>query len=86
LHTELMLLHTKPGLSIEEVLAATTANFNKAYGWQTGQLKPGFEADILILDKNPLTDLANLTSINRMFSNGVEIDREALLVNYKNHE
>ncbi len=81
LHTELRLLHTKPGLTIEEVLAAATVNFNKAFGWPVGQIKPGFDADILLLDKNPLQDLENLTAINRLFSNGQEIDREALLKN-----
>jgi len=86
LHTELMLLHTKPGLSLEEVLAATTVNFSSAFGWKVGQLKPGFEADILIIDKDPLQDLANFTAINRMFSNGIEINRDSLLINYKNHE
>lgn len=86
LHTELMLLHTKPGLTIEEVLAATTVNFNKAFGWQIGQIKPGFEADILLLDKNPLEDLENLNSIIRLFVNGIEIDHQELLVNYQNLE
>ncbi|RLD24815.1 MAG: hypothetical protein DRI71_01430 [Bacteroidetes bacterium] len=86
LHTELMLLHTKPGLTIPEVLAAATVNFSKAFDWQIGQLKPDFEADILILDGNPLEDLNNLNTINRMFNNGIEIDHKDLLVNYKNHE
>jgi len=85
LHTELMLLHTKPGLSIEEVLAAATVNFSDAFGWKVGQLKPGFEADILILNKNPLRDLANLTAIDRMFNNGIEIDRDNLLANFNPH-
>ncbi len=86
LHTELMLLHTKPGLSLEEVLATTTVNFYHAFGWRVDQLKPGFEADILILDKDPLQDLANLNAINRMFSNGIEINRDSLLINFANHE
>ncbi len=86
LHTELMLLHTKVGLTIEEVLAASTVNFNKAFGWKVGQLKPGFEADILILNKNPLDDLENLTTIHRLYNNGLEIDYENLLVNYANNE
>ena len=86
LHTELMLLHTKPGLSLEEVLAATTVNFSNAFGWKVGQLRPGFEADMLILDKDPLQDLANFAAIDRMFNNGIEINRDSLLINYKNHE
>jgi len=86
LHTELLLLHSKVGLTIKEVLAATTVNFNKAFGWNIGQLKPGFEADIIILDKNPLEDLSNLTSIYRMFNNGIEINYANLLVDYTNHD
>jgi len=86
LHTELMLLHTKAGLSLEQVLAATTVNFSNAFGWKVGQLKPGFEADILILDKNPLEDLANFTAISQMFNNGIEINRDSLFLNYANHE
>jgi Amidohydrolase family len=84
LHTELMLLHTKPGLTIEEVLAATTVNFNKAFGWKVGKLKPGFEADILLLDQNPLQDLKNLNTIYKIYSNGIELDHQQLLINYKN--
>ncbi len=79
LHTELQLLHTKPGLTNEEVLAAATVNFNKAFGWNVGQLKPGFEADILILDKNPLENLDNLTAIHTLIVNGKAIDYTRLL-------
>lgn len=79
LHTELMLLHTKAGLSIEEVLAATTSNFNKAFGWKIGRIKEGFEADLLILNKNPLEDLDNLNSIDRIFIDGKELIPEELL-------
>lgn len=86
LHTELELLHSKAGLSIEETLAATTINFNKAFSWQVGQLKPGFEADILILNDNPLENLNNLNSIDKLFNNGVEINHKDLLINYQNHE
>jgi len=79
LHTELMLLHTQVGLSNEETLAAATVNFSIAFGWNIGRIKPGFEADLLILNSNPLDDISNLTDINQMFSNGKLIDRNALL-------
>ena len=86
LHTELMLLHTKPRLSLEEVLAATTVNFSHAFGWKVGQLKPGYEADILILDEDPLQSLENLNAIDKIFNNGIEVNRDSLLINYANHE
>ena len=79
LHTELMLLHTKAGLTNEEVLAATTSNFNKAFGWKIGSIQPGFEADLLILNKNPLDDLSNLNTIDKLFVDGVEIIHSDLL-------
>ncbi len=79
LHTELMLLHTKVGLTIEEVLAATTSNFNKAFGWKIGRIKEGFEADLLLLNKNPLENLENLNSIDRIFIDGKELFPSELL-------
>ena len=79
LHTELMLLHTKAGLSIEEVLAATTSNFNKAFGWKIGRIQAGFEADLLLLNKNPLEDLDNLNSIDKIFIDGKELNPSELL-------
>ncbi|MDA3906318.1 MAG: prolyl oligopeptidase family serine peptidase [Bacteroidales bacterium] len=78
LHTELELLH-KIGLSNRDVLRAATVNFSEAFGWKTGKLQKGFEADILILDKNPLEDLENLNSIAHLFNNGAEVDLEQLM-------
>jgi len=78
LHTELELLH-KIGLSNRDVLMAATVNFAEAFGWKTGKLKEGYEADILILDKNPLEDLENLNSIAYLFNNGEEVDLDKLM-------
>ncbi len=78
LHTELELLH-RIGLSNREVLSAATSNFSEAFGWKTGKIAKGFEADILILDKNPLENLAHLTSIKHLFNNGREIELAPLL-------
>ena len=86
LHTELMLLHTKPGLSIAETLAAATVNFNKAFGWPVGKIAPGFEADMLLLNRNPLDDLTHLQDIDKLFNNGRLINRDSLLLNYRNHD
>jgi dipeptidyl aminopeptidase/acylaminoacyl peptidase len=78
LHTELELLH-RIGLSNREALAAATTNFSNAFGWKTGKVQQGFDADILILDKNPLDDLANTKAISVLINNGKVIDREQLL-------
>ncbi|NOX46468.1 MAG: amidohydrolase family protein [Chlorobi bacterium] len=80
LHNELGLL-TRIGLSNREALAAATTNFNKAFGWKTGKIEKGFEADILILDKNPLDKLENLKEIDVLINNGKVLDRNNLLKN-----
>ncbi len=78
LHQELEVLH-KIGLSNREVLASSTSNFNKAYGFKFGKIKKGFKANILILDKNPVIDIINLKGQKRLILNGKEIDLEKLL-------
>jgi len=85
LHTELMLLHTKAGLTNEEVLAATTANFNNAFGWKVGKIRAGFEADLLLLNADPLKELSNLTKIDRLFIDGKELDPTTLLKQTNDH-
>ena len=51
-------------LSPEETLRCATSNAARALGLdgRTGALLPGFAADIVLVDGNPLTDLAALTS------------------------
>ncbi len=79
LHTELMLLHTKVGLTIEETLAAATSNFGEAFGWKIGKIQAGYEADLLLLNANPIDRLSNLTRIDRLFVDGKELVPETLL-------
>lgn len=79
LHTELELLHSKVGLTNEEVLAATTINFNKAFGWKIGRIKKGFKANLLVLNKNPLENLEHLNQIETIFLNGRELKPAELL-------
>lgn len=78
LHQELKVLH-KIGLTNREVLAASTSNFNDAYGLNFGKIKKGFKANILILDKNPVDNLENLKENKQLILNGKEIDLEKLL-------
>ena len=79
LHTELWILHEKIGLTRREALAAATTNFSKAFGWKNGKIEKGFAANVLILNQNPLEDLAFLKEINTVILNGEIIDRKALI-------
>ncbi|MFK5889253.1 MAG: hypothetical protein QM486_00815 [Flavobacteriaceae bacterium] len=78
LHQELEVLH-RIGLTNRQVLAASTSNFNAAYGFKFGKIKKGFKANILILDKNPLDTLVNLKNGKRLLLNGKEINLKSLL-------
>ncbi len=78
LHQELEVLH-RIGLTNRQVLAASTSNFNDAYGFNFGEIKTGFKANILILNKNPLTDLENLKGDKMVILNGKQIDIQSFL-------
>ena len=78
LHTELESLK-KLGLSNREVLATATSNFHLAFAWKTGKIEKGFSANILILNKNPMESLENLTNIQTLILKGKEINRQNLL-------
>ena len=78
LHQELEVL-SRIGLSNREVLAASTSNFNDAYGLNFGRIKKGFKANILILEKNPLVDIKNLKKEKIVILNGKQIDLEGLI-------
>lgn len=69
LHTELEMLQ-KIGLSNRQLIASASSNFNEAFGWKKGKLQTGFDADLLILNKNPLEDIENLKDIDKLFLKG----------------
>ncbi len=60
LHTELQLMHRYIGLSKREVLAASTLNFSKAFGWKIGRVRKGYKANLILLKENPLHRLEEL--------------------------
>jgi hypothetical protein len=79
LHTELQLL-TRIGLSPRQALAAATGNFGEIFRWaKVGQVKAGYNADLLVLDENPVKDIRNLKKIRMVILNGEILDRGKLL-------
>jgi imidazolonepropionase-like amidohydrolase len=44
-----------------------------------GQIKAGYNADLLVLDENPVNDIRNLKKIRMIILNGEILDREKLL-------
>lgn len=69
------------GLSELDILRSCTINAAKGFGKETewGSLEQNKIADILLLDKNPLTDLSALSNIQTVIHRGVVIKTEELL-------
>jgi len=77
LHDELESLH-KAGMSNSQALQAATtipATYLKS---NTGKIALGYEANLVLLDKNPLENIANTKTIHTVISMGQVFDRQLL--------
>lgn len=79
LHDELGLL-VEAGLSPAKALAAATSEAARYLGREEelGRVAPGMLADLVLLDANPLTDVANTRRIRAVMSRGRLYDRARL--------
>lgn len=77
LHDELQSM-TKAGLSPAQSLRSATAIPAGRMGHQTGVLRPGYRADMVLLGANPLDDIANTRSVEAVIVNGSCFDRDRL--------
>jgi hypothetical protein len=71
LHEELFLMVEEAGLSPIEALRTATINPCVFLGYEkSGKIAPSFYADLVLLDKNPLENIENTTTINTVIKNG----------------
>jgi len=77
LHDELKSL-SGTGLDNAEILRQVTKNAGEWMAQKTGQIKVGYEADLVILDKNPLQHISHTKSINVVITDGKLLDRTEL--------
>lgn len=79
IHEELSLL-VDAGLSPLAALQAATRNAARALGWEahTGTITIGRDADLVLLDGNPLDNITNTTRIRAVVRAGRVLDRVAL--------
>jgi imidazolonepropionase-like amidohydrolase len=65
-------LMNKFGMPAADVLRADLINGARLLDWPNdiGQLKPGFYADIIAVDGNPLADISAVTRVNFVMKNG----------------
>ena len=71
------------GLTPMQILQCATGNAAKLFGGDTGahigQIAPGFFADLVILNSNPLDDIAHASDIDRVIKNGVIYPADSIL-------
>jgi imidazolonepropionase-like amidohydrolase len=71
------IVQTAAGIAMQPVAALRTATSTAAaacgLAGRKGRLAPGFDADILAVDGNPLADLAALHSIRAVFARGTRV-------------
>jgi imidazolonepropionase-like amidohydrolase len=78
-HVELELLVTRVGLTPMQALVVGTKTSAENLGLSDlGTIAPGKSADFIVLDANPLDNIANTRRINRVYLRGQEIPRGAL--------
>ena len=79
LHDEVELFQQK-GLTPAQVLASATRAGPAWFGWldRYGAIKPGMAADLVLLTKNPLDDIAATRAIDTVVVRGAVQDRAAL--------
>jgi len=79
IHEELRLL-VLAGLTPMAALQAATRNAARALGWEgkTGTVVAGLDADLVVLDADPLRDITNTTKIWKVVRAGRVLDRAAL--------
>ncbi len=77
LHEELKSL-TQSGLTNAQSLRSATATPGEWMQSNSGKILPGYDADLLLLDANPLADIDNTRAINAVFRAGRLFDRDKL--------
>ncbi len=72
------------GFSPMQVIVAATRESAKALRLDSlGMVAPGKSADFIVLDANPLDNVANVRKINAVFIRGQAVDRAALRAKWK---
>jgi cytosine/adenosine deaminase-related metal-dependent hydrolase len=69
LHGELM-SYTMAGMSAFDALKTATVNPAKALGLNAGTIEAGKLADLIVIDGDPLADVANTRKVLRVIANG----------------
>jgi imidazolonepropionase-like amidohydrolase len=76
-------LMTEARLTPMQILQCATANAARLFGGETGarlgNLENGYLADLVILNSNPLDDIAHSSDIETVIKNGVAYPADSIL-------
>ena len=76
-------LMKEAGLTPMQILQCATANAAKLFGGETdahiGQIESGYFADLVVLNSNPLEDIAHASDIDTVIKNGVIYPADSIL-------
>jgi imidazolonepropionase-like amidohydrolase len=67
------------GMTPYEALKAATVNPAQALGLDAGTIEPGKLADLVVVDGDPLADIANAHKVKRVIANGRVFELNQLL-------
>jgi imidazolonepropionase-like amidohydrolase len=71
------------GLTPTQILQCATANGAKLFGGETGahigKIENGYLADLVVLNSNPLDDIAHASDIDTVIKNGVVYPADSIL-------
>ena len=83
-HIEMELQVTRAGLTPMQALVAGTRTSAWILGLdQLGTVAPGKSADFVVLNGNPLDNIANTRKITRVYLRGQEVDRAKMKANWE---
>jgi imidazolonepropionase-like amidohydrolase len=83
-HIELELLVTRGGLTPMEAILAGTRNAAEVLGLdRLGAVAAGKSADFIVLDANPLDNIANTRRIGKVYLRGAEVPRAKLTAKWQ---
>jgi imidazolonepropionase-like amidohydrolase len=65
-------LHQRAGIPAWDILRMATSGATEllGIGGRTGRIEPGFEADVVFLDADPVADVTNAAKVYGVLSNG----------------
>jgi len=81
-HRELEIF-VRMGMTAMQAIEAATSKPARRLGLDDlGLLRPGYSADFVVLDENPLEDIRNTRLISSVYLNGKVLDRESLAAGF----